>query len=240
MENNPSARPMHSIGLWFSISLIISSLILGFALSRLHATQPFVDVKGLAEREVAADLARWKINFSLAANDWSVLQKNIAKQTNTIVQFLHKEGLSNDEIVKQIPTIRDYEAERRYREEEQKNRYKANLCVTVLSRNIPAVQAAVLKAGTLLKQGILINFRDNDYDPDLEFSFTKLNDIKPAMIREATLNARKAADQFAQDSGSKVGNIRHARQGQFSITATERPAIKKVRVVTNIRYTLSK
>ena len=240
MENNTSFRPLHSIGLCLSASLLLSSLILGFALSRLHATQPFVDVKGLAEREVEADLARWKINFSLAANDWSVLQENIAQQTDTIVKFLHKKGLNNDEIVKQIPTIHDRDAEERYQAVEQKNRYKARLCITVLSRNIPAVQAAVLKAGTLVKQGILIQYRASDYDPDLEFSFTKLNDIKPDMIREATLNARKAADQFAQDSGSKVGNIRHARQGQFSITATERPAIKKVRVVTNIRYTLIK
>ena len=239
MENNTSVRTYHSLGLWLSASLVISSLILGFVLSRPRSFQPFVDVKGLAEREVAADLAVWKLKFNTAADDLSVLQKSIEKQTDIVVQFLLQAGFSNEEIIKQMPSICDRVAERYGSSDPGEKRYSAALCVTVLSRNIPVVQAAVPKAEILVKQGVAVKYRDYEYDPSVAFSFTQLNDIKPAMIREATLNARKAADQFAQDSGSKVGNIRHASQGQFSITDTAKPSIKKVRVVTNIRYILS-
>lgn len=237
MENNTSTRSLHTLGLWLSISLILSSLILGFFRSRPHSPQPYVDVKGLAEREVAADLAHWKLKFKVTAKNWSAFQKNIDKQTKIVVQFFRQAGFSNEEIVKQMPSI--YERERFAGEDREKIIiYEADLCVTVLSSNITAVQAALPKAEILVRKGIAMRYREGNYDPTVKFSFTKLNDIKLDMIREATLNARKAADQFAQDSGSKVGNIRHARQGQFSIEDTAKPSIKKVRVVTNVRYAL--
>lgn len=232
MENNTSTRSLHSLGLWLSVSLIISSLILGFFHSRSHSSHPYVDVKGLAEQEVAADLAHWKLKFRVTAKKWSAFQKNIDKQTKIAVQFFRQAGFSHEEIVKQIPSI--YERERFAGEDREKiTIYEADLCVSILSSNIAAVQAALSKAETLVRKGVAIRH------PSVRFSFTKLNDIKLDMIREATLNARKAADQFAQDSGSKVGNIRHARQGQFSIEDTAKPAVKKVRVVTNVRYNLN-
>ena len=239
MENTTSVRLFHSAGLWLSASLVISSLILGFVLSRPRSSQSFVDVKGLSEREVAADLAVWKLEFYTAADDLSVLQRSIDKQTDIVVQFFLQAGFSNEEIIKRMPSIYDRVAERYGSSDAGQKRYSAELCVTVFSRNIPAVQAALPKAEILVKQGLAVKHRESKYDPSVEFSFTQLNDIKPDMIREATLNARKAADQFAQDSDSKVGNIRHASQGQFSIADTARPSIKKVRLVTNIRYALS-
>lgn len=73
------------------------------------------------------------------------------------------------------------------------------------------------------------------------YSFTGLNEIKPKMIEEATKNARAAAEKFAQDSESKLGKIKNASQGQFSITNRDEntPHIKRVRVVTTINYYLN-
>lgn len=60
------------------------------------------------------------------------------------------------------------------------------------------------------------------------------------MIEEATKNARASAEKFAQDSGSSLGKIRRANQGQFSITDRDSntPYIKSVRVVTTVEYFL--
>ena len=60
------------------------------------------------------------------------------------------------------------------------------------------------------------------------------------MIEEATKNARVAAEQFARDSGSKVGKIQTASQGLFSIENAA-PGLdykKNVRVVTTVVYSL--
>ena len=67
-----------------------------------------------------------------------------------------------------------------------------------------------------------------------------LNEIKPEMIAEATENAREAAKKFADDSDSKIGKIKSARQGQFTIEDRDSytPYIKEVRVVTSLTYFL--
>jgi hypothetical protein len=61
------------------------------------------------------------------------------------------------------------------------------------------------------------------------------------MIEEATRNAREVAQKFAEDSDSRLGKIRQASQGQFSIEPrdTNNPHIKKVRVVSTVEYYLS-
>jgi uncharacterized protein len=84
----------------------------------------------------------------------------------------------------------------------------------------------------------------------------RLESIKPDMITEATRNARAAADRFASDSGSRVGSIRQANQGVFTILpadqssdigeggknayAADSSLMKTVRVVTSVQYYLEK
>ncbi|MDE5627764.1 MAG: hypothetical protein K2I58_07395, partial [Candidatus Amulumruptor sp.] len=79
-----------------------------------------------------------------------------------------------------------------------------------------------------------------DYGNTISYEFTGLNDIKPAMIAEATKNAREAAQKFSDDSDSQLGKIKNARQGQFSIDDRDAytPYIKTVRVVTSLTYYL--
>ena len=89
------------------------------------------------------------------------------------------------------------------------------------------------------KQGLAI--AGADYEARTQFLFTRLNDIKPDMIEAATRNAREVATRFAQDSDSRLGKIRRASQGQFSIDDRDSntPHIKKVRVVSTVEYYLS-
>ena len=86
-----------------------------------------------------------------------------------------------------------------------------------------------------------ITFRTSNYDNKTEYMFTKLNEIKPQMIEDATRNARLSAQKFAEDSQSKLGKIKRARQGQFSIFPRDKntPHIKKIRIVSTIEYYLS-
>ena len=73
----------------------------------------------------------------------------------------------------------------------------------------------------------------------IEYIFTGLNDIKPEMIEEATVKAKEVAEKFAKDSNSKVGKIRSANQGLFTISDRDpsTPQVKKVRVAT-VEYLL--
>ena len=116
--------------------------------------------------------------------------------------------------------------------------YIAKQVILVRSSNVSAVKKAQSESLDLIGQGIAVT---QDYDSKVLYDFTGLNAIKPDMIAEATKNARLAAEQFARDSGSKVGKIKTATQGLFSIenAATGLEEKKTVRVVTTVVYLLN-
>lgn len=196
-----------------------------------------VQVRGLAEREVNADYVIWPVAFMDVGNELSTLYESLLEKSSVIQKFLESNGISKDEISLSSPDIIDTEGEI-YSEHKAPFRYKATYVVTVASSKVELVRSLMEKQAELLKQGIA--FVDNDYRYRKIFSFNALNEIKPAMIEEATRNARVAGEKFAKDSESKLGKIKTASQGLFSISDRDEntPYIKIVRVVTNVEYFL--
>ena len=196
-----------------------------------------VAVKGLSEREVKADYVIWPIVFKEVGNDLVVLYESVQNKTETLEKFLLENGVAAEEITKASPDITDTESEL-YTSEKRSHRYVATVVVTVASKDVEKLRALMGKQGELLKQGIA--FSGDDYRYRKIYSFNGLNEIKPTMIDEANKNARAAAEKFATDSESKLGKIKTATQGQFSISDRDEntPFIKNVRVVTNVQYFL--
>lgn len=155
------------------------------------------------------------------------------------MDFLEKNGIDKSEISVSPPAIVDKSAQAYGGGERAQFRFTANQIVTVYSEKIETVRQAIRQLAGLGKAGIVLT--GNDYRAETQYFFTKLNEIKPAMIEEATKNAREVAEKFASDSQSKLGKIRQAVQGQFSIVSRDdnNPHIKKVRVVSTIEYYLS-
>lgn len=126
----------------------------------------------------------------------------------------------------------------RYQSQQSTYRYNITSVLTVTSEKVEKVREIISSQSDLLQKGIALSSGDFQYTT--QYFYTKLNDIKPAMIEEATKNARNAAEKFAKDSNSKIGRIKNANQGQFSITDRDgnSPHIKVVRVVSTIEYLL--
>lgn len=196
-----------------------------------------VSVKGLSEREVKADYVIWPIVFKEVGNDLVALYESVQNKTATLEKFLLDNGVAAEEISKASPDITDTESEI-YASEKRSQRYVATVVMTVASKDVEKLRDIMGKQGELLKQGIA--FSEGDYRYRKIYSFNGLNDIKPEMIDEANKNARAAAQKFAADSESKLGKIKTATQGQFSIEDRDEntPFIKKVRVVTSVQYFL--
>ena len=196
-----------------------------------------VSVKGLSEREVKADYVIWPIVFKEVGNDLVALYESVQNKTATLEKFLLDNGVAAEEISKASPDITDTESEI-YASEKRSRRYVATVVMTVASKDVEKLREIMGKQGELLKQGIA--FSEGDYRYRKIYTFNGLNDIKPEMIDEANKNARAAAQKFAADSESKLGKIKTATQGQFSIEDRDEntPFIKKVRVVTSVQYFL--
>jgi len=227
-------------GIAIGLGICVAGLSMSHALFEARSSQRSVTVKGLAEREVGADLVVWPLTFEVMSNELNGLQAQVEAKRQTIRQYLGAAGFVEEEISQAAPRIRDTQSEVVYGQAAPpKFRYIAQATLTLRTNKVPVVKAAIEKAGDLIGKGIVLV--GENYGRTTEFLFTGLNDIKPAMIEEATKNARKAAEQFAKDSGSRVGKIRSASQGLFTITDrdTNSPDRKNVRVVTTVEYYLS-
>ena len=196
-----------------------------------------VTVRGLSEREVEANKVTWPIVSKFVGNDLPTVYQNIETSNNAIVAFLKSNGVSDAEIAVNAPQVIDMQADR-YNSNPIPFRYNVTSVIVVTSSKVKEVNKLIERQTELLKQGIAIVAGDYNYQTTYEY--TDLNSIKPAMIADATKNARKAAIKFAEDSESNLGKIKTASQGQFSIENRDQytPYIKNIRVVTSIDYYL--
>jgi hypothetical protein len=238
---NGSVSASAVLGITVGLGIMIAGFFMGNALYKIRAAGRYVTVKGLAEREVDADLAIWPVTFRETDNDLLKLQRKIDANRKTVKEFLVKAGFEEAVVSESPLNITDFQAQTYVQDREKiPYRYLAQATLTLRSNNVPLVKQTMEKSGELVSKGIVLV--TEEYGQQAEFLFTGLRKIKPEMVAEATKDARRAAEQFAKDSGSKVGVIRNAEQGLFSIEDRDRhsPDRKQVRVVTTIEYYLDK
>lgn len=238
---NPNTNPKNAFTLGFF--LLAGLGLLGYFISHgligMKELDRTIAVKGLSERDVPADVAIWPIKYMEAGDDLVLVYSAIQKKNNLIIEFLKKNGFQDGEITVSSPSITDKRAQEWGSSGGVGFRYSGNSAVSVYTGNIKLVLDTRGKLLDLGKMGIAIS--GQDYESRTTFMFSKLNDLKPAMIEEATNNGREVAEKFAQDSNSKLGKIKRASQGQFTIEDRDAntPHVKKVRVVVTIEYYLS-
>lgn len=203
-------------------------------MAHLRTADRYVTVKGSADKLVDADLAVWPITFTVNGNDLTGVQAAITGNAGTVREFLGKAGFQPTEITVSPTRVEDRWAYS-YGDNRPPERYRATASVTLRTEKVKQLLPVISRSGELLNAGVLIT---EGSDP--QYDFKALQSIKPALIAEATANARKAAEQFAKDSGSVVAGIRTANQGTISIEDRDQtsPFIKNVRVVTTVEYFL--
>jgi len=226
------------LGIFIFLGLAFKGFIMGASAIKFKEYERTVTVKGLSEKELPADIVLWPIHFSTTSNDLTVLYESIEMDAKEIVAFLKNSGFEHGEITKSPPIITDKLAQG-YEKSKIEYRYSAAQTITVYSNKIELASSTMNKMSELGKRGIMLTA--GGYHTATEYLFTRLNEIKPVMVEEATTKAREVAEKFASDSKSRLGKIKRARQGQFSIKDRDKnnPHIKKIRIVSTVEYYLS-
>jgi hypothetical protein len=225
-------------GLFIMIGLIVLGMMMPRAVDRFRSFDRTVNVKGLCEREVKADKVIWPVVYRVMANDVQTVYDQTDRNNAEIISFLKSGGINESEITVSVPEISDKYATE-YGSNDRAFRYIAKNVITVCTSDVGAVLALMARQSDLLKKGIVTG-GSNQWENPVEFKYEGLNEIKPEMIEDATRNAREAAQKFAKDSDSRLGKIKTATQGTFTIENRDSntPYIKKVRVVTSVTYYL--
>ncbi len=226
-------------GFLVAIGLALAGWFVQNGLTAFRMDDRIVTVKGLAELDVEADLAIWTLNHSGTSNILSEVQQQVENNQNIILEFLKHAGFTPDEIALQPLQAQDLMAQSYRPEGVERGRYIINQMITMRTTDVDKMTRLISQLDTLLKQGVTLT---NPAQPT--YIFTGLNEIKPKMLEEAVKNARTSAQQFAADSGEKVGKMKQAYQGMFQIlprdpvqyTSEQNQRYKTVRVVSTVDF----
>ena len=222
-----------------AIGMMVGGLTLGDGLKRAKLADRMVTVRGLAERNVMADLATWTISYSATSEDFGTAQASVDRDTASIRAFFRELGFQPDALQ---PTGVNVSRNEPGYNDGRPATFTVRQRMTLRTTDVARAQRAVRQQFDLVQRGVLL-----EEGSGISYAFTKLNDIKPAMIAEATKDARASAQQFANDSATDVGGIKQATQGYFEITGRDGEGgewaagdtpYKKVRVVTTIDFYL--
>ena len=248
--SNEDVQPVNGLGngwrepaslRWFgtaailAVGMIAGGYLLGDGLLRAKDAERAVTVRGLAERDVTADLATWTISYSASSTDLAEAQSKVRRDTQGIEAFFKELGFPADALQPTGANVSSFT-------NDGLTTFTVRQRLALRTEDIARAQKAVARQFDLVGRGVFL-----EEGSGMAYTFTKLNDIKPDMVAEATKDARASAQQFAEDSGSGVGKIRDATQGYFTIEARDGEAggwgmsdspYKKVRVVTTVSFSL--
>lgn len=211
-----------------SAVLLVFSLVFFFSAQNFSKQGSYVEVKGLSEKIVKADVAIWSLNFDVKSNNIDSLYADIEKNTLAIRSFMTEKGFEASEInVAPVNIYQDTYKDSLFR-------YNAYIQLSVYTKKVDLVRSASKESLDLVKKGVTLN------QNSIEFQFSDINSIKPEMLAEAIKNARASALQFAEESGSSLGAVSRGNQGVFDITDKDpgSPEYKKIRVVSTLRFLL--
>lgn len=232
---DPSTRRWLASSGILAIGLVAGGYLLGDGLTRAHHADRSVTVRGLAERDVTADLATWTIAYSANAGDLASAQASVDRDTASVQAFFRELGFPADTLQPTGANVSQFT-------NNGEQQFTVRQRMTLRTHDIKRAEQAVRRQFELVRRGVVL-----EEGSAMAYTFTRLNDIKPAMVAEATKDARSAAEQFAKDSETSVGGIKQATQGYFSVEARDGDSggwgvsdtpFKKVRVVTTVDFYL--
>lgn len=238
-------RPQLLAALVVGLGIAAGGYLAGAGVARLRTSDRTVTVKGVAEREAKADLVIWPLRLVAADDDLGRASATIERNVQQVRTFLRETGVdsSGTEITLQEFSVQDQRASGGY---QNSTRYIIRQTLVVRSSRVDVVQAASQRVPELVRSGVVLSSGQEYGTGGPTFVFTKLNDLKPPMIAEATARAREGAEQFARDSKSALSGIRTGSQGVFEILPRDQAAgmqeesqvTKRIRVVTTVTYGL--
>jgi hypothetical protein len=234
---------------------VLGALLLGRSFERFRREDRSISVKGFSEREVKADLVIWTIRLRIASDNLQAGNSSLEESKTKVIDFLVKNGVKSEEIIQRDLMVADKQAvEYGGGNRDVQFRYLVEETIEVRSGNVDNVQRVSRMTNELLNAGVVLSTKNDWSGTGLRFIFTKLNDVKPAMLKEAIGNAKNAASQFTKESNTKLGKLKQASQGYFSVadrdaslagqtdgqgpSAGTSDIYKTVRVVINVEYSI--
>ena len=220
------------VALIVAIGLVGAGCLVQLGLKRIADKDRFVTVKGLSEREGKADHVTWPMHFSVSGNDLRQLTADCAAYTERVKEFMQSKGFKAEDMQAGSVSFNNNWSQY-YSTQRPEYHYTLSSSLVLTTTDVDKVVANQNCLNELLEKGMVVE------SGWINYQYKAFTDLKPEMIAEATKNARAVAQKFADDAACRLGSIRQANQGQFSMdNDSDQPWIIKVRVVSTFQYYL--
>jgi hypothetical protein len=200
----------------YGIAIIVSSAFLGKAYVERSETQGKIQVTGLGKTDFVSDLIVWGGSFNVINKELKNAYAELRKNKEIIKEYLKDRGIADDEIVFKAVSVNDeakslYSNDGKYIGQEFVG-FRLTQSIEIESKQVEKLEKISREITELLNKGIQF------YSETPRYFYTKLSDLKIAMISKATEDARIRAENIASFSKGKLGKLESAKMGVFQIT----------------------
>ena len=201
-----------------AVFLVISVIIAGgllwfgnFSISRFSLSKDLIEVKGLSERVVKADIAEITLKIENKNQDLTALYEKRTTDKKKVMDFLKKFDITEADIA----SINTDTNDERYTDSENRKTekyFKAEDTIFIKTSNLERVNELKSDIVNLSSENVLITC-------ECSYKFTNFQALKLDMINEASENAKKSAISFIQPYGKHIKDVAYLKQGEVSIRA---------------------
>lgn len=211
MERKPNYL---STAIILAIGLIIAAYMLSSTWRSVSRSNVTITVTGSASKNIRSDLAKWSGSYSRQASTLTEAYDNLKKDMEIVKQYLVNKGFETDKLIfSSVNTTTIYGKNMQGYSTDEVKGYRLSQTITLESNDVDKIDKLSRESSELILQGV--NF--DSYAP--EFLYTKLSDLKIEMISLAAQDAKLRAEQIAQSTGDKIGDVRSSKTGVMQINA---------------------
>ena len=199
----------------FAIAIVIAAWFLGNSYVSRANPPGVISVTGSGSENFTSDLIVWEGSFSRVSPNLEQAYKDLNRDKETVKSYLLEKGIPEANFVfNSVQT-----SEQRENQYQDGNyvgsifqAYQLTQEVKIEANDVEMVEKVAREITELLNKGVQFNSRSPRY------YYTKLADLKIAMISKATEDARLRAERIAENSGGSLGELKNANMGVFQIT----------------------
>ena len=200
-----------------ALGLILATYTLGKAFQNRNTAENTISVTGLGSKTFTSDLISWSASFSEKHLELQDAYKALEKDREEIKNYLAQKGVNAEEIVfSSVDISKEYKDERDANGYYQKGAfegYNLRQSVSIESKDVEKIEGISRTVTDIINKGVELTSSQPLY------FYTKLSEIKHELIANGTEDARKRAEEIAENSKSKLGNLKKASMGVIQITA---------------------
>jgi hypothetical protein len=212
-----------------SLAIVLASVIPSFVFLKAKKLSQTITVTGSAKRRIKSDLMVWRASVSAEAATLPDAYARLTRDVEKTKAFLISQGFPENQIVISAVTTTPVRTSASGIRREQfvsedagstsltgrVTSYSLTQSLEIRSTEIDKLSAVSRNVTQLINQGILLESNEPQY------LYTKLAELKVAMLADAARDARERAAQIVSSAGGKVGEMRSAEMGVMQVNAAD-------------------